>query len=154
MPRLRALSGDDLLRIFSLFGFTVFSQRGSHVKLRRKLTDGSRQTLTVVMHKEVDKGTLRAIFRQALRYVPESELMPHFFTEKRSRRSIWSNSRPMSVLGFDPGGLGTCGEAILRFDRGAGPALAERTIIGRRSIPVNHPRASTVFVPGPPVIWT
>lgn len=56
------------------------SQRGSHVKLRRDGA-GRRETLTIVLHREVDKGTLRAIFRQALRYVPESDLSPHFFTE-------------------------------------------------------------------------
>jgi hypothetical protein len=27
----------------------------------------------------VDKGTLRAIFRQALRYITEAELRPHFY---------------------------------------------------------------------------
>jgi len=37
MPKLRTLSGDDLLRIFANFGFQPFSQRGSHVKLRRIL---------------------------------------------------------------------------------------------------------------------
>jgi predicted RNA binding protein YcfA (HicA-like mRNA interferase family) len=81
MPKLRALSGDDLLRIFGSFGFAKLSQRGSHLKLRRLLAGGGRQTLTIVVHKEVDKGTLRAIYRQALRYIPESELMRHFFTE-------------------------------------------------------------------------
>jgi predicted RNA binding protein YcfA (HicA-like mRNA interferase family) len=81
MPKLRALTGRDLLGIFAAFGFEPASQRGSHVKLRRLLPGGVRQTLTIVLHDEVDKGTLRAIFRQAVRYVPESELRPHFFTE-------------------------------------------------------------------------
>jgi predicted RNA binding protein YcfA (HicA-like mRNA interferase family) len=81
MPKFRTLSGDDLLRIFSQFGFTKYSQRGSHVKLRRVLLAGDRQTLTIVAHKQVDKGTLQAIFRQALRYIPESELATHFYTE-------------------------------------------------------------------------
>ena len=81
MPKLRTLSGEGLLHIFSLFGFAAISQRGSHVKLRRHLADGSRQTLTVVLHKEVDTGTLRAIYRQALRYIPAAELSPHFFTD-------------------------------------------------------------------------
>jgi predicted RNA binding protein YcfA (HicA-like mRNA interferase family) len=62
MPKLRSLSGHDLLRIFSQFGFVKFSQRGSHVKLRREVA-GRGQILTVVLHKEVDKGTLHAIFR-------------------------------------------------------------------------------------------
>ncbi len=81
MPKLRTLSGDDLLRIFSQFGFTKDSQRGSHVKLRRVLSNGAHQTLTIVAHKEVDKGTLQAIFRQALRYIPESDLARHFFAD-------------------------------------------------------------------------
>ena len=81
MPKLRTLSGDDLLRIFSQFGFTRFSQRGSHVKLRRTLAGGDRQTLAIVAHREVDKGTLQAIFRQDLRYIPESELARHFHAE-------------------------------------------------------------------------
>ena len=81
MPKLRALSGHDLLRIFAGFGFHPASQRGSHVKLRRILLGGTRQTLTIVLHDEVDKGTLRAIFRQALRYIDEAELRPHFYSE-------------------------------------------------------------------------
>jgi predicted RNA binding protein YcfA (HicA-like mRNA interferase family) len=81
MPKLRALSGEDLPQIFGLFGFTKVSQRGSHLKLRRVAADGSRQTLTIVIHREVDRGTLRAIFRQALRYIPEADLSQYFFTE-------------------------------------------------------------------------
>lgn len=77
MPhRLRSLSGQDVLRILSKFGFEKFSQRGSHVKLRR-----GRQILTVALHREIDKGTLHAIFRQASRFIDEAELKPHFFTE-------------------------------------------------------------------------
>ena len=83
MPRLRQLSGSDLLRIFAAFGFRVLSTRGSHVKLRRALTDGERQTLTVPLHKELAPGTLYAIYRQALRYLPEVELKPWFFHRER-----------------------------------------------------------------------
>ena len=62
MPKLRTLSGNDLLRIFSQFGFAKYSQRGSHVTLRRVLSDRTRQTLTIVAHKEVDKGTCKPFF--------------------------------------------------------------------------------------------
>jgi predicted RNA binding protein YcfA (HicA-like mRNA interferase family) len=78
--KLRSLSGQDLLRIFSKFGFVNVSQRGSHVKVRRVVA-GRKQILTIVLHREVDKGTLQAIFRQPLRYIHEVELAPHFFTE-------------------------------------------------------------------------
>jgi predicted RNA binding protein YcfA (HicA-like mRNA interferase family) len=81
MPKLRARSGKDLLRIFAGFGFSQFSQKGSHIKLRRELPSGTRQTLTIVNHAEVDRGTLHAIYRQALRFIPESELHPHFYSD-------------------------------------------------------------------------
>jgi hypothetical protein len=45
------------------------------------MPEGSGQTLTIVAHRAVDKGTLHSIYRQALRYIPESDLTPHFFTE-------------------------------------------------------------------------
>jgi len=79
MPRLKALSGREVLKVFSKFGFKVVSQRGSHVKLRRVLSDGTKQTLTIPLHEELDKGTLKAIFRQALRYIPEEDLKSHFY---------------------------------------------------------------------------
>jgi predicted RNA binding protein YcfA (HicA-like mRNA interferase family) len=80
MPKLRVLSGQEALRIFSTFGFERFSQRGSHIKLRR-VVDGRVETLTLPDHRELDRGTLQAIYRQALRYIPDSELRPHFYTE-------------------------------------------------------------------------
>ena len=80
MPKLRDLSGKDLLRIFATFGFHPFSQKGSHIKLRRNLQAGAHQTLTIVNHAEVDRGTLHAVYRQALRFIPETDLRPHFYT--------------------------------------------------------------------------
>jgi predicted RNA binding protein YcfA (HicA-like mRNA interferase family) len=85
MPKLRTLSGQDVLRIFAKFGFEKVDQDGSHVKIRRQLLVGGRQSLTIPFHDEIDKGTLKAIFRQALRYIPESDLHPHFYTQDSSR---------------------------------------------------------------------
>jgi len=79
MPKLKVLSGADLIRIFESFGFQVAAQRGSHVKLSRLLNNKTRQTLTIPNHSEIDKGTLKAIYRQALRYIPEEKLKPHFY---------------------------------------------------------------------------
>ena len=47
MPKLKVLSGGDVIKIFSRFGFRIISQRGSHVKLRRVLPDETKQTLTI-----------------------------------------------------------------------------------------------------------
>lgn len=79
MPQLKVLSGKEVVKIFLGFGFEVDSQRGSHVKVRRILADGEKQTLTIPLHDELDKGTLKAIIRQATRYIPEEELKSRFY---------------------------------------------------------------------------
>jgi predicted RNA binding protein YcfA (HicA-like mRNA interferase family) len=79
MPKLRRLSGADVVAIFQRFGFVVVSQRGSHIKLKRASAHGT-ETLTVPAHAELDAGTLRAIIRQAARFVPEHDLHSHFYS--------------------------------------------------------------------------
>ncbi len=81
MPRLRRLSGDEVVKILRRLGFEIHSQRGSHVKLRRIGPGGHRQTLTVPRHGELDTGTCRALVRQASRFIPEADLAPFFYTE-------------------------------------------------------------------------
>jgi predicted RNA binding protein YcfA (HicA-like mRNA interferase family) len=81
MPKPRVLSGVEVVKILASFGFGVASQRGSHIKLRRVISDGTRQTLTIPNHRELDRGTLIGIYRQALRYIPAEELAPHFYTD-------------------------------------------------------------------------
>jgi len=80
-PKLQRLSGKEVLSILSKFGFTVYSQRGSHVKLKRTSVSGEIQSLTIVMHDELDIGTLRAIVRQASRFIPEDQLKKEFYSD-------------------------------------------------------------------------
>lgn len=79
VPRLRTLSAREVLRALGTFGFEVASTRGSHAKLRRTDSKGSVQVLTVPLHRELAPGTLRAIYRQACRFVAEAELRPYFY---------------------------------------------------------------------------
>ena len=81
MPKLRRLSGDEVIRLLGQFGFQVHAQRGSHVKLLRVAPTGDRQTLSIPRHRELDSGTLRAIMRQASRFISEERLSPYFYTE-------------------------------------------------------------------------
>ena len=81
MPKLRIFSGQEIVKIFLVFGFSVVAQRGSHIKLVRILSDSTRQTLTIPDHPELDKGTIKAVYRQALRYIPDGELRQHFYSE-------------------------------------------------------------------------
>ena len=78
-PRLKRLAARELLAALGAFGFEVVSTRGRHAKLRRELADGTRQILTVPLHRELAPGTLRAVFRQATRYIPADELRSYFF---------------------------------------------------------------------------
>jgi predicted RNA binding protein YcfA (HicA-like mRNA interferase family) len=78
-PRLRRLSAREVLAALGRFGFEVVATRGSHAKLRRVTPDGVTQTLTVPLHKDLDLGTIRAIYRQATRFVPEAELRTWFY---------------------------------------------------------------------------
>jgi len=56
------ISGRECVRALSKAGFYVRRQEGSHLILRR---DDPLAQLVVPDHKELDRGTLRAIIRQA-----------------------------------------------------------------------------------------
>lgn len=81
MPKLKTLSGREVIAIFEAFGFSIEKQKGSHVKMKRIFTDGAKQTMTIPDHYEIDKGTLKAIFTQATKYIPEDKLRERFYTE-------------------------------------------------------------------------
>jgi predicted RNA binding protein YcfA (HicA-like mRNA interferase family) len=78
-PRLRRLSARQVLAALESFGFEVVATRGSHAKARRVTEDGQRRTLTLPLHKELDLGTIQAIYRQATRFVPEVDLRTWFY---------------------------------------------------------------------------
>ncbi|MFA5942538.1 MAG: type II toxin-antitoxin system HicA family toxin [Candidatus Paceibacterota bacterium] len=80
MPKPKRLSGSDVIEILKQFCFSVESQKGSHVKLIRFERD-EKQVLLISKHKELKTGTVVGIFRQATRYIPESELREHFYSE-------------------------------------------------------------------------
>lgn len=43
MPKLKPLSGKEFISVLETFGFEQAAQRGSHVKLRRLLADGTKK---------------------------------------------------------------------------------------------------------------
>jgi len=62
MAEVPLISGRDVVRVFEKFGWQIARQRGSHIIL---VKDGARATLSVPDHKEVARGTLRALIRAA-----------------------------------------------------------------------------------------
>lgn len=61
MSKLPVISGAECVKALEKAGFAVYRQRGSHIVLVRQTPPA--QT-TVPNHKELDRGTLRAIIRQ------------------------------------------------------------------------------------------
>ena len=62
MTKLPGVSGRECARALARVGFRLRRQEGSHMILRRDDPFGQ---LVVPDHKELDRGTLRAILRQA-----------------------------------------------------------------------------------------
>ncbi len=61
MSKLPQVSGPEVIRALQQLGFTVRRQHGSHIIMRRD--DPFAQTV-VPNHRQIDRGTLRAILRQ------------------------------------------------------------------------------------------
>ena len=61
-PRLPRISGRDCVRALGQAGFYAKRQQGSHIIMRR---DAPFAQLVVPDHRELDRGTLRAIIRQS-----------------------------------------------------------------------------------------
>ncbi|HEY4514812.1 MAG TPA: type II toxin-antitoxin system HicA family toxin [Candidatus Paceibacterota bacterium] len=80
MPKLKILSSKDIVKILGSFSFETESQHGSHIKLSRVTVLG-RQVLIVPNHDELDKGTIKAIFNQANKYIPRGDLIGYFYTK-------------------------------------------------------------------------
>jgi len=63
LSRLPVVSGKDLVRVFEQVGYAVSHQTGSHIILRH--TNPPHRHLSIPNHREVAKGTLRGLIRDA-----------------------------------------------------------------------------------------
>lgn len=61
--KLPVVSGSEAVKAFGKAGYELDEQHGSHIILRR--TDPPYRRLSVPNHKELAKGTLRALIREA-----------------------------------------------------------------------------------------
>ena len=63
MSKLPQVSGREAVKAFQKLGYEIDHQTGSHIILRHR--DPPHRRLSVPNHKEIAKGTLRALIRQA-----------------------------------------------------------------------------------------
>jgi len=61
VPPLPVISGAACIAVLAKLGYTVLRQKGSHVRL----VCSKRPPVTVPLHHEIDRGTLRSIIRTA-----------------------------------------------------------------------------------------
>ena len=61
MSKLPQVSGSEVVQALQKLGFTVRRQHGSHIIMRR---DNPFAQTVVPNHRQIDRGTLRAILRQ------------------------------------------------------------------------------------------
>ena len=82
MPRLRRLTGNEVIKILQRFGFRVVRIKGSHHRLQRTVDD-QEQYLTVAVHgsQPIPLPTLHSIYREASRFIPPDELREYFYTD-------------------------------------------------------------------------
>ena len=64
MPKLPVLSGKDVIKVLSKIGYQHVRTSGSHAILNKQ-TEKGKITIPVPLHKELAKGTLKSIMRQA-----------------------------------------------------------------------------------------
>ncbi len=62
MPALPIISGAEAVKAFGKDGWQAVRQRGSHIIL---VKDGSQASLSVPDHRELARGTLRSLIRDA-----------------------------------------------------------------------------------------
>ena len=64
MSRIPVISGREIVKILGRIGFVIVGRKGSHVRMKRQR---GKEVLIVIipMHRELAKGTLRSILRQA-----------------------------------------------------------------------------------------
>lgn len=62
MGKLPILSGREVVKVFEQLGWQIARQRGSHIIL---VKEGHIATLSVSDHREVARGTLRALIARA-----------------------------------------------------------------------------------------
>lgn len=64
MPKLPVVSGKQIIKVLSKIGFEHVRTKGSHAILNKQSNLG-KVTIPVPLHKELAKGTLKSIIKQA-----------------------------------------------------------------------------------------
>ena len=64
MSSLPLISGEKAVQALSRAGFVVVRQRGSHVRMKKRMPDTT-LNVTIPLHDELDRTTLRSLLKAA-----------------------------------------------------------------------------------------
>ena len=78
MPKLRRLSGRDVVTLLQRLGFAITRVRGSHHMLK---LDNCGVVVPIRGDSPLPIGTLKQIYKDALRCMSEEQLRPLFYTD-------------------------------------------------------------------------
>lgn len=83
MPKLRVISGKKIVQILLAEGFVKIRQKGSHTRLVIKI-ENIFYYITVPLHEELDKGTLKSIIKSLRRCFSEEKLVELFYIKNNN----------------------------------------------------------------------
>ena len=82
MPRkLRIISGKAVIKILCGYGFVVTRVTGSHTRLTLQTVHQETLHVTVPLHSELKRGTLRGIISELEKHISLEDLDEDFYTK-------------------------------------------------------------------------
>ncbi|MFZ2522578.1 MAG: type II toxin-antitoxin system HicA family toxin [Minisyncoccia bacterium] len=82
MPKkLRVISGKEVIKILLKYGFNVTRTKGSHSRLTLEVMDKEILHITIPLHSELRKGTLKGVVSELEKHVSSEHLLQDFYTE-------------------------------------------------------------------------
>jgi predicted RNA binding protein YcfA (HicA-like mRNA interferase family) len=78
MPKLIRISGEELIKVLQKEGFVLLRQKSSHVRLSKESKDDT-CFVTIPLHSEIDRGTLKNILRSVENYLASGFIKDNFY---------------------------------------------------------------------------
>ncbi len=82
MPRkLRIMSGKEAVKILEQYGFMVTRTKGSHARLTLKMAHREAVRISIPLHPELKRGTLRGIVSELEKHISSENLENDFYNQ-------------------------------------------------------------------------
>jgi predicted RNA binding protein YcfA (HicA-like mRNA interferase family) len=79
--KLRIISGKEVIKILESYGFVITRTVGSHARLTLQAEHKETFHITVPLHFELKRGTLRGIISGLEKYISSEKLDGDFYTQ-------------------------------------------------------------------------